>query len=408
MAGQEAGVAGAQPEQIGTLTSIAAPLWWMIVAVLAAIALAILAWSVFGQVYVSVTGLGMTVPSQGQITTVPATGSGVVARLMVRQNQEVAAGTLLAEIAQPRLKAELEAAEASLASLQGQRQRLERQVGTYLSGRAATAAEQVAGLRDKIASMRTDVAFRAKVLADMEEEMRQGFVTRGQVEQARSDKISGELAIRDAQAQIQSLQGQLGEDQASAERQLFSLDQDIMKADQQVTDLTLALAMAQKVVSPIGGRVASLATAEGKMISAGSPVATMEPVGAGVLADTYFQIADGKRVAVGAHANVKIGSINSDVYGTAVGTVEFVADLASTTESLRNALENATVASQIERVGAPLKVMIRFEPVADQPGHVLMSSGRASPIPVSVGTTVSAQVVVEQAAPISYVIKLTD
>jgi hypothetical protein len=52
--------------------------------------------------------------------------------------------------------------------------------------------------------------------------------------------------------------------------------------------------------------------------------------------------------------------------------------------------------SQIERVGAPLKVLITLDPVPDKPGLVMMSSGRPSPVKVTVGTTITAEVIAQK------------
>ena len=394
------------PENIGTLTCITSPLWWIVVAVLLSMGGAVLLWSLFGEIFVTVSGLGYVAPAQGRITVVPARATGRVVKMYVNQGDNVRANDLIAQIAQPQLKSQVDAARSMMNALHNQRERQAKQSQEYLSKRGSVVQGQVAAQQEKLKSLQENSAFRAQVLLDMEDEMKQGFTTRTQVEQARNDKITTDLNLRDTSSQIQTLRTQLEEDRASAQRQLFTLDQDILKAQQQAEELESSLALSQNIVAPINGRVASLATFEGKVVVANDSVVIMEPEASGVMAVAYFQIADGKKIQTGAKVRIKIGSIDSDVYGTAVGTVSSVADLPSTTESLRNGIENKTMVAQLEKAGAPLAAFIRFEPVPGKPGFIMMSSGRPSPVAISVGTTLTAQVIVQKSMPISYVIRL--
>lgn len=397
---------GTAPTQIGALTAITSPKWWLVIAVFSALAAAIVAWSILGEIYVTVTGLGVVVPLEGKITTVPARAPGRVNRVLVGLNDRVEVGDLLVEIDQPRIRAQYTAATELVRVLKEQRERVALQVQQNMQQREELSKGQIASQEARLASLTEASQFRARVLADMEEEYKQGFATRTQLEQARGDKISNDLSLRDANSQIQNIKTQLEQDRANSQRTLFALDQDILKAEQDAADVHENLIQSEQIISPLAGRVASIATAVGKSVTADYPIAIVEPDAQNTVVAAYFQIADGKRIQQGAQARIKVGSIDSDVYGTAVGEVSQISDLPSTSESLKNTIENETFVSQIQKAGAPLRVMINLKPVPNKPGHVMMSSGMPSPIPVTVGTTVSAQVVVQRVAPLSYVIRL--
>jgi HlyD family secretion protein len=400
--------ANASPEQIGTLAHITSPLWWVVVVVLMALGTAISVWALVGEIYVTVSGLGVVVPSSGVITLVTANAAGRVAEIKVEPGEQVQAGQVVALLIQERLRDDLEAAKASLKALTDQRQQQVDQNQVALSGQKAATDAQIASLQDKMASLRQTLVFQTKVLSDMEDELKQGFATRTQVEQARSDKINTELTLHDTATQIQTVRTQLAQDKASAEQQIFSLDQQILKARQQVHEAFQTLTHSETVWAPIDGQIATIATSFGKMVAEGDPVMVMEPESTNVRVAAYFQIADGKRIQRGSSVRVKINSIDSDVYGTAVGTVIDVADLPATGASLRNTMENDKLVAEIEQAGAPLKVLVDLDPIKDRPRYVMMSSGKPSPISVTIGTTITAQVIVEKSAPISYVIRLFD
>jgi len=394
------------PTQIGSLTAITSPKWWVVVAVFSAIGFAAITWSIVGEIYITVTGLGVVVPVEGKITTVPARAGGRVKRVAVNLNDHVEAGDLIAEIHQPLLRAKYEAATELIRVLTAQRAKEARQNEESLRRREALAEGQIAAQNARLASLTEAGQFRARVLADMEDEFAQGFATRTQLEQARGEKITNDLNLRDAQTQVQNIRAQLEQERTSSQRSLFSLDQEILKAEQNAADILQNLTQSERVVAPLAGRVASIATATGKLVPAEYPVAIIEPEAQDVTVAAYFQIADGKRIEKGAQVRVKVGSIDSDVFGTALGTVDEVAELPSTAESIKNLVENETFVTQMQRAGAPLRVMIKLTPAAGQPGHLMMSSGKPSPTPVTVGTTASAQVLVQRVAPISYVINL--
>jgi len=394
------------PTQIGSLTAITSPKWWVVVAVFSAIGFAAITWSIVGEIYITVTGLGVVVPVEGKITTVPARTGGRVKRVAVNLNDHVEAGDLIAEIHQPLLRAKYEAATELIRVLTAQRAKEARQNEESLRRREALAEGQIAAQNARLASLTEAGQFRARVLADMEDEFAQGFATRTQLEQARGEKITNDLNLRDAQTQVQNIRAQLEQERTSSQRSLFSLDQEILKAEQNAADILQNLTQSERVVAPLAGRVASIATATGKLVPAEYPVAIIEPEAQDVTVAAYFQIADGKRIEKGAQVRVKVGSIDSDVFGTALGTVDEVAELPSTAESIKNLVENETFVTQMQRAGAPLRVMIKLTPAEGQPGHLMMSSGKPSPTPVTVGTTASAQVLVQRVAPISYVINL--
>mgnify|MGYP006276752701 CR=1 FL=1 len=399
---------GATPTEIGALTAITSPKWWLVVVVFSALGSALIAWSIFGQIFVTVTGLGVVVPAEGKITAVPARAPGRVSNVAVKPNDQVNASDLIAEIEQPRLRAQYAAALDLVKVLKEQRDRVARQTEDNIRQHQELAQGQIAAQEARLASLKEAGQFRSQVLADMEDEYKQGFATRTQLEQARGDKITNDLNLRDAATQIQNIKTQLESDRASAQRTVFALDQDVLKAEQDAADLRQNLQQSEQVLAPMAGRIATVSTAVGKSVTADYPVAIIEPDAQNVVVAAYFLVADGKRIQPGAQARVKIGSIDSDVYGTAMGEVYEISDLPSTSESLRNTIENETFVAQIQKAGAPLRVMIKLHRAEGRPGHVMMSSGLPSPVPVTIGTSASAQAVVQKVAPISYIIRLVE
>lgn len=415
--------ASASPEQIGTLANLVSPLWWLVLAVILSLSVAITMWAVAGEVYVTVSGLGVVMPSQGVIAPVVTNAGGRVSEIKVAPGQEVKAGEVVLVLYQERLSSELDAARESLNALLEQQGKLTKQNLGFLLGQEATTQAQIDSLEQKLASLQQALSYQTGVLADLERELAEGFATRSQVEQARTDKRNSEFTKLDTTTQIRTLRTQLEQTKADAEQQLFSFEQQILQAKQQERDATLVLALAEKVKAPIDGLIESIATTPGKSVAAGDAVMLMVSAYDEVRVAAYFQIDAGKQISPGTAARVQIHSIDADIYGTAVGQVVAVADLPSTTNELQNLFENDTLVSEIQQGGATLQVLIDLEtapppnapckpgahcpaPATTSSRYIKLASGRPTPIPVTIGTTITAQVIVEQSAPISYVISL--
>ena len=157
------------PTKIGSLTAITSPKWWVVVAVFSAIGFAAITWSIVGEIYITVTGLGVVVPVEGKITTVPARAAGRVKRVAVNLNDHVEAGDLIAELDQPLLRAKYEAANDLIRLLTAQRAREARQNDDNLRRREALAEGQIAAQNARLASLTEAGQFRARVLTDMED-----------------------------------------------------------------------------------------------------------------------------------------------------------------------------------------------------------------------------------------------
>jgi len=195
--------------------------------------------------------------------------SGRIVTLNVRDNQRVAKGDLLLQIDPEPFELHLRQARDQVAALRAQIDLTTRQVASQTSG-ADVATTQIGRARAQL-SLASDT------LARLEPMLSKGYVTQQQVDEARTNKRSTEVALaaaiqqadqaRQAIGDTQSLQAQL----AGAEAAVSLAERDLRNTD---------------VRAPFDGLVAGLEIAEGEYAVTGRPLFTL------IKTDKWYAVGD--------------------------------------------------------------------------------------------------------------------
>ncbi len=249
--------------------------------------------------------------------------------------------------------------------------------------------------------MREQVAYRTRYLASLRSLVARGFATRNEVEQAVSDLAASEINLRDTLAQISSQRTQLAEAEQSARSALDSFDESILRAQEDLNGIAAKLSQSAAVVSPVAGHVVQVGMDVGAGVAPGQLVAMVQPQAGLLEALVFFRVGDGKRIAVGDRARLAFDSVDIDVWGTAGGTVSSVGALPETPQSIGAKVWNDFLVREVTQAGPPLAVSIALDVGPD--GQPLFSAGKP-PVPVTVGTTLRALVIVERDRPIAFVL----
>jgi multidrug efflux system membrane fusion protein len=176
----------------------------------------------------------------------------------VRENQSVRKGDALIEIDPEPFDLRLREARAQVEALRGQIDLTGRQIASQKSGADAVASQ--------IGRARAQLALAQNTRGRLEPLLDQGFVTRQQVDEARTNERSAEVALTAA------LQ------QANQARQGITDTQSLLA---QLRGAEAAVALAERdlrntvVRAPFDGKVAGLEIAEGTFAAAGHPLFTL-------------------------------------------------------------------------------------------------------------------------------------
>ena len=370
------------------------PLRGVVVLALAALLLTVVAWSYFGRVASYATASGK-VQAVGRTKVVEAQQIGRVVEILARDGDRVKAGAALIRLdptdaaaartiivdqradllaQNARRRAELGAVHAdpipsdpaiSWDDDVPQRVR-DRETGVLRADLAALTAtlSTLAGRRaaavlerDKFSAVITAQKALVAVTAEnasMADELQQtGWNSRAKsldlVEDLRGQQVAltayeGKLA--DAQAAVATLDSEAVKTReafasaasdalAAAERQIADLDQRLIKADQTLSQMTVA--------SPVAGIVhASAVTTVGQFVRPTQQLMQVVPETAAIEIVAYLQNTDVGLVRQGQDVTIKVDSFNYATYGTVDGTVVQVGNDALATTG-KSTLQSATL-----------------------------------------------------------------
>lgn len=117
------------PEELDTMLAPVRPAHWQIFAALGTVLALLLAWSLFGNVSTVVNGQGILL-REGAVTNAVSSGSGRIASILVKVNQQIISRQPVAVIEQPELRRRLDESRRQLALLREYREDLQRNPDT--------------------------------------------------------------------------------------------------------------------------------------------------------------------------------------------------------------------------------------------------------------------------------------
>jgi len=195
--------------------------------------------------------------------------SGRIVTLSVRDNQRVAKGDLLLQIDPEPFELRLRQARDQVAALRAQIELTTRQVASQTSGADAATTQ--------IGRARAQLSLASDTLNRLEPMLSKGYVTQQQVDEARTNKRSAEVALAAAIQQADQARQAIGDTQ-SLEAQLAGAEAAVALAERDVRNTHLR--------APFDGLVAGLEIAAGEYAAAGHPLFTL------IKTDKWYAIGD--------------------------------------------------------------------------------------------------------------------
>jgi len=387
-----------EPEQLDEAIKVTSPMSWVLVTILVFAVCAVLIWSVFGTVYTRVIGPAIIVYDDLKIAEVVATGSGTLTEIDVRQDNNIAVGSVLAKLSNPGLDARL-----------GQARRVADEIAGVIEKYEATMQAELAEY-DRLQSQRRGTLENryehATELADVYRERlenRQNLLAQGITSVAAVDELR--TLYYQARHDVEVVQDEIERLPLDREERVTLWNQKILDLGTRYTqqmavvhELEHELELTETLRSPIAGEVSEVLVPLGTHVSAGQVLFTVVRPNAELDAFGFLNAADAKLVTRGMRVQLSPTTVRSEEYGTIVGYVDEVSKFPMSTEALFAVLRNRELAADFSHGGAPLLVRIELE---SEDGHVVWSSRNPPPFELSAGTLARVSVVVHEQAPIT-------
>lgn len=419
-----------------------------------------LAWSYFGRLDVYAVAPGK-IQASGRTKVVQPLSSGKVIAINVKDGDQVKQGDVLirldptqalatqtaaaeslnsvrAEIA--RLKVEIAAAKADPVDVQPRipwaaaipqymRDREEGVLHSDLTKLASVLAQLKAQRDSKVADRNkyaANILATKKMIANLSEQsgmteqlLKEGWASRAQyiqklqpVLQAQEMEISLEGSLSTAITDIAVTDAQIVQTRdtfvstntatlAQDERHADQLEQELVKANQKLDDMTLR--------APITGTVqASAVTTLGQVVNTGAQLMQVVPDGLPLEIEAYVTNNDIGFVAAGQPANIKVQTFPYSRYGSIDGTVVKLANDAipgkQGQQQQNNGSQPPSIDGQMSITTAAEKTQDLVFPVIVKPAQTSIDIGGGKRLPLSSGMTVTVEIKTESRRVISYIL----
>jgi HlyD family secretion protein len=364
-----------------------------------------LVWAVFGSVPTRATGRGVLLADGKASHTVQPVVSGPVIELLVTRGQQVEEDALIARIEQVSLNTQLASNTARVAVMEQNLARLKAAHENELAKSELSYRRQSAAAEEQISAGKVRAAALKEILTTDEALMQRGLVNRMEVANARSayDQTMQQVADATARAvQIESQREQKRDLLADIERQKQE-DIDALKAEG--ARLQSEVSIGSAVKAPVAGRVEEIRVGRGDVVSPGTVLVTIGQVNPGsfeILAVFANNMA--KRIVPGMDTHIRPVSVKKEEHGSMRGRVRSISELSISKAELDAILRNSELTNNLMGDTAPLLAKIEVFLDKGTPSGFAWWGGEGPPFPVTRGTRVEVDVLIDHRRPIALII----
>ncbi|MCB1094091.1 MAG: NHLP bacteriocin system secretion protein [Verrucomicrobiae bacterium] len=120
----------------------------------------------------------------------------------------------------------------------------------------------------------------------------------------------------------------------------------------------------------------------------------------------YVPAGEGKHITQKDTVRISPSTVKAEEYGFMLGTVTSISGYPVTPQGMLETLKNQALVQEFSGESAPLEVTAELQVVSDNVSGYAWSSGEGPPIGIQGGTKCTVQIVVDERAPISYVLPI--
>ena len=391
-------------DELDTMMVVVKPKGWLAVYSGLAILALIIIWAFVGKIPIIVSGMALSLGSEGTYVVVAQT-EGTVVEILAHEGQMIEQGQILFKIIDP----------ISQLAIASQQQKIDIAENNLSELRAKIALEDKAhgeALLKKIASEKYSLANIENTIPYLEKDLeskirlnKEGIISMPDVEKARAALRTTQNDVEQHKANIQSFEADYattyreGEIKA-AEISLFEYKKQLERLQLERTFL--------EIRSERQGILLEVLVSNGSRVKLGAVVATIElPLGKEQWLRFYAAVGGeyGVLLKKGLTVQVEVAGVDPKQYGYLLGTIDYVSPYPVSTAEITAAVANTELASFLKGgLEAVYAVSIKLIPDPNTQSGLKWTTRYGPPRQISTGTLAVARVVVQEKRPIFYII----
>jgi len=410
------------PERLDQLMRVTSPRGWLALATFAGLVAVTLLWSVLGRLPSTVTGRGVLIHPH-KVVDIQAPAAGRLTSLSMQTGDMVNEGDVLGLIEQAELRRQLQDKRAKLQELRAQDQ-----TKSQLQEQQTAFQRQKQDLEKR--ALQLQIEDQQKRLNDAEIKaplLKERFETRLRAEtlelaskisdqrmQAEQVYMENQDHIAEFKSKLKQLESQLKQLDGQEKRLALDNLEAATTRKNQIQELQSSIALDElqlernsQVVSKYTGEVVEIAINVGQMVQTGQRLGSMDVTddSSTLVGMTYFPVEAGKKIEHGMKIQVALDQVERQRFGSILGTVTAVSTFLVTKEGVVSRIGNVEVAHALIAQGRPaIEVVAALEEDSATFSGYRWSSSSGPDLHMTPGTTMTGRVVVEQRAPITYLL----
>ncbi|MCW5700704.1 MAG: NHLP bacteriocin system secretion protein [Rhodospirillales bacterium] len=388
----------ASPEQLDRPHTLVSARGWSALALLVAALFGGVVWALFSSAPVKVSARGIVL-QQGGLREIVADAAGRIDQLMLKRGDIVHSKMAVANFQRSETLREIRDTQAELADAEARLARLTLFYEGQNSRETAAEKERLKGIGETRKLIERREKLLTQSMKDVENLLERKIVVKSkmintELELANARERLARIADEENSLALRTLDRQSRQELALLDEQLK-----VDRLNRQLIRRKEQLAEERVVTSPHAGRVVEVKVNQGDMVSAGTAIATLEPIGGedteaiGVL---FVTPADGKRIREGMAAEIVPSIFRREEYGFIRGEVVFVSSVPATAEGMQSVLRNEQLVKEMSGGSAPFEVRIRFIKDNSTPSGFAWSSSSGPNATVHPGTLLEAAILVDR------------
>jgi HlyD family secretion protein len=388
------------PEQLDTIMRVTGAKRWLALAGMILILGVAIIWGYEGTIDTKVSGSGVIVRT-GTVLNVVTEGSGLVTGINVNLGDRVKADQVVASVSDPELLEKIHLARSAVEEARAERERnlLSRQQGAHLQVEAL--ARDSANAQREIQELGEQVKIASEQIGVDNQLLSKGLITRQQTLQDQQKLVEIKGQIETLRAKIKRIEA----DQYTARTAPDRFDEDmkarVAELERNLADLENQMAIQSSVTSPYDGQIIEMKAVPGSLVTAGSPILSIQPQGNTLEVLVYLPSLQAKAVQPGMEAEISPSTVKREEFGFIRGKVIYAGEFPASSEALMRNFQNETLVRSIMAGGPVTELRVTLERDPMTLSGYKWSSSRGPAITISSGTLCTVQVITRRQPPVS-------
>jgi HlyD family secretion protein len=396
------------PEQLDMLMRVTSPKGWVALLALCGLVAAAIGWSIFGSIPTKVNGTCILI-RPGGVSEIVTPGAGRVVDISVDVGDAVREGQMIARIERYDALDQIKSAEAKLHELKAQEAKLkainalsEQQQAAYLRASEKNLNDRIRTGEEHLRTLEAKIQTQAKLVE-------QGLITRQTWLATKLEYVNAKQDIDNNRNEILKIGINRIDSRKQIQNELSSIGIQISETSRNLASQMRDANESSLVYSPYNGRILEIQLSERTLVSAGTPILTIEQTGKSVNdleARIYIAPLDGKKIKTNMDVQISPSTVKREEFGVMLGKVRTVAEFPSTTQGMMRILENEQLVQNLAAGAAPIAVQADLTPSADTTSGYKWSSPKGPETRIESGTLCQATITVKKQRPITLVIPI--